>query len=213
MNKQTHSKRVSLYSVSCVWQWQRNNPASGGVSHLIPRERAAFAPLKKWIYATTCTRTLSLNINNICLVTKHELPMGCSIALAHRAAKTYQAWERGQLFTQVDGLMEGESRGGECRKINEIHIFPHGASKTDQKLTDNLLWLSLLERPISWYSSGYSPVITEHLQGKVGSETDVWMDGPFPGTLWWESLLRFIIRFPEPESAEVISAPRTELLL
>ncbi len=72
--------------------------------------------------------------------------------------------------------MEGESRGGECRKTttNEIHIFPNGASMADQKLTDNLLLLSLLQPPsLDTYSSGYPPVITEHLQGKVGSETDV----------------------------------------
>lgn len=73
-------------------------------------------------------------------------------------------------------LWRGKPRGGGCGKtaIYEIHIFPHGAPKTDQKLTDNLLSPSLPQRPsLDTYSSGYPPVITEHLQGEVGSETDV----------------------------------------
>lgn len=55
-------------------------------------------------------------------------------------------------------------------------------------------------------------MITEHLQGKAGSGTDVWVDGPFPGTLWQESLLRFrIILYLQSESAVVISEPWREM--
>lgn len=76
----------------------------------------------------------------------------------------------------MNGFMEGKSSGGECRKAttNEIHIFPHGAQKADQKLTDNLLLPSLLQPPSLYtHSSEHLPVITEHLQGIVRSETDV----------------------------------------
>lgn len=99
---------------------------SGAISHpeespyFIPRERVAFAPLKKWIYTTTCTRTQSLNINDICLVTKHELSVESSAAFA-------QVWERGQPFSQMEGFMAGTLRGGEFGDVGRA------TSKTDQE--------------------------------------------------------------------------------
>lgn len=90
--------------------------------------------------------------------------------------------ERGQLFTQMDRLMESKSRSGECRKNHHqwnSYTFQHGASKTDQKLADNLLLPPRPQAPfLDIYSSGYPPVIIEPLLGEVGNETDVWMDGP-----------------------------------
>jgi len=47
-------------------------------------------------------------------------------------------------------------------------------SKTDRKLTDNLLLPSPLWLPFpAAYSCGNPPVITEYLQGEAESETDV----------------------------------------
>lgn len=145
--------RGFLCTLSAVCDSGRGTIPHPMESPILSRESAQpFAPLKKRICSATRTRTLSLNINNICLVTKHELSMGRSTA-AER--ETCQARERSAV--RSDGWIYGGriKRCGEKKQKknagNEIHIFPHEAPKTDQKLTDNLLSPSPLQCPVSWY--------------------------------------------------------------
>lgn len=60
--------------------------ASGGSFCSVPGERRASAPGKRFMCTTTWEGTACLNINQVCLVTKH-LSSGCSPAGAHRRVK------------------------------------------------------------------------------------------------------------------------------
>lgn len=76
-----------------------NNPETGGIFHFIPGECRASAQQKKLMYTTTWKRTACLNINSICLVTKH-LSSGCSPAGAYitLSPEIETAHPHGQIF-------------------------------------------------------------------------------------------------------------------
>lgn len=103
--------RGFLCTLSAVCDSGRGTILHPMESPILSRESAQpFAPLKKRICSATRTRTLSLNINNICLVTKHELSMGRSTAAEW---ETCQARERSAVHS------DGWNYGGRIKRCGK----------------------------------------------------------------------------------------------
>lgn len=91
MNKRTRHKRVFVYSVKCLRQCTRwTIICIWKKLPLRPRRMQSLCTGKKFMCTTTWERTACLNINKVCLVTKH-LSSGCSPAGAQRKS---QGWGR-----------------------------------------------------------------------------------------------------------------------
>lgn len=84
----------------------------------VPGECRASAPGKKFMCTTTWERTACLNINKVCLVTKH-LSSGCSPAGAQQKS---QGWGR----SCSPNVLQC-SRGSRIptNRTREVHTFPH----------------------------------------------------------------------------------------